>query len=114
MGRRHISATAAIGLALVGLTAAAPSAQAKSAVGQPQVERPYKHIFVMAKQVVPLTQLEEDLKTNQVPNFAWISPNVVNDMHGQPARTWRDSGVHGYARAVQSRRCVCEVVGGQD
>ncbi|MCL4519926.1 MAG: alkaline phosphatase family protein [Thaumarchaeota archaeon] len=34
--------------------------------------------------VVPLTQLTTDLSTNHVPQFVWISPNVCNDMHGQP------------------------------
>ena len=37
--------------------------------------------------VVPLTQLTTDLQTNQVPQFVWISPNVCNDMHGQPSGT---------------------------
>lgn len=37
-----------------------------------------------AKDVVPLTQLGKDLKSNHVPNFAWISPNMIDDMHGQP------------------------------
>jgi phosphatidylinositol-3-phosphatase len=31
---------------------------------------------------VPLTQLDYDLATNSVPNFAWISPDQCNDMHG--------------------------------
>ena len=35
--------------------------------------------------VVPLTQLTIDLNTNNVPQFVWISPNVCNDMHGQPS-----------------------------
>ncbi len=34
--------------------------------------------------LVPFHQLATDLATNHVPNFAWISPNVINDMHGQP------------------------------
>ena len=37
-----------------------------------------------ASNVVPLSQLTTDLQTNQVPQFVWISPNVCNDMHGQP------------------------------
>lgn len=35
--------------------------------------------------VVPLTQLTIDLNTNNVPQFVWITPNVCNDMHGQPS-----------------------------
>jgi hypothetical protein len=35
-----------------------------------------------ARNVVPLTQLQTDLATGHVPQFAWISPNVCNDMHG--------------------------------
>ena len=35
-----------------------------------------------AANVVPLTQLTTDLNSGQVPQFAWISPNVCNDMHG--------------------------------
>ena len=36
------------------------------------------------KNVVPFSQLQQDLNDNHVPNFAFISPNVINDMHGQP------------------------------
>lgn len=32
--------------------------------------------------VVPLTQLSTDLATGKVPQFAWITPNICNDMHG--------------------------------
>jgi phospholipase C len=32
--------------------------------------------------IVPLTQLTVDLNSNHVPNFAWITPNLCNDMHG--------------------------------
>ena len=35
-----------------------------------------------ADNVVPLTQLSTDLQDGDVPQFAWISPNVCNDMHG--------------------------------
>jgi hypothetical protein len=35
-----------------------------------------------ADNVVPLTQLATDLSTGQVPQFAWISPNICDDMHG--------------------------------
>ena len=38
-----------------------------------------------ADNVVPLTQLTTDLNSNNVPQFVWISPNVCNDMHGQPS-----------------------------
>ncbi|MCL6563972.1 MAG: alkaline phosphatase family protein [Firmicutes bacterium] len=34
--------------------------------------------------VVPFSQLKTDLQSDNVPNFVWISPNVINDMHGQP------------------------------
>jgi hypothetical protein len=34
--------------------------------------------------VVPFSQLQRDLQADHVPNFVWISPNVINDMHGQP------------------------------
>lgn len=36
-----------------------------------------------AKNVVPFSQFSTDLHENHVPNFVWISPNVINDMHGQ-------------------------------
>ncbi|QQE80645.1 alkaline phosphatase family protein [Alicyclobacillus sp. SO9] len=36
------------------------------------------------KNVVPFTQLQTDLNHNRVPNFSFITPNVINDMHGQP------------------------------
>lgn len=39
------------------------------------------------RNVVPLTQLQKDLKSNHVPNFSFITPNVINDMHGQPPYT---------------------------
>jgi hypothetical protein len=35
-----------------------------------------------ADNVVPLTELATDLSTGQVPQFAWISPNICDDMHG--------------------------------
>src|SRR5437879_3540432 len=31
--------------------------------------------------VVPFTQLSTDLSAGTVPNFAWITPNMCNDMH---------------------------------
>ncbi len=48
------------------------------------------------KNVVPLTQLQRDLNNNTVPNFSFITPNVINDMHGQPPGpgatvTWNDT-----------------------
>lgn len=39
----------------------------------------------LAANVVPLGQLRTDLARNDVPQFAWISPNVCNDMHGGTA-----------------------------
>ena len=35
-----------------------------------------------AGNVVPLKQLGADLASGQVPQFAWITPNICNDMHG--------------------------------
>jgi phospholipase C len=35
-----------------------------------------------ARNVVPLDQLATDLAANRVPDFAWITPNVCDDMHG--------------------------------
>jgi hypothetical protein len=32
--------------------------------------------------VVPLKQLSSDLSSGNVPQFAWISPNICDDMHG--------------------------------
>jgi hypothetical protein len=32
-------------------------------------------------QIVPLTRLQADLASNQVPNFVWITPNLCSDMH---------------------------------
>ena len=40
-----------------------------------------------AKQVVPLRQLTADLTDGHVPDFVWITPNVINDMHGQSPGT---------------------------
>src|SRR5438128_7404117 len=34
-----------------------------------------------AAYVVPFTQLRADLTNGTVPNFAWITPNMCNDMH---------------------------------
>lgn len=34
--------------------------------------------------VVPFSELPVTLQSGKVPNFVWISPNVINDMHGQP------------------------------
>jgi phosphatidylinositol-3-phosphatase len=33
------------------------------------------------QQVVPLSRFSEDLQTGQLPNFAWVTPNLENDMH---------------------------------
>jgi hypothetical protein len=33
------------------------------------------------RRVVPLPQLSADLRQGTVPNFAWITPSLVNDMH---------------------------------
>jgi phospholipase C len=35
-----------------------------------------------ADNVVPLKQLRADLSAGHVPQFAWISPNICDDMHG--------------------------------
>ena len=32
--------------------------------------------------VVPFTQFQRYLNNNTVPNFAWITPSMVDDMHG--------------------------------
>lgn len=32
--------------------------------------------------LVPLTQLQQDLANNTVPDFSWITPDQCNDMHG--------------------------------
>ncbi len=37
--------------------------------------------------VVPLTQLDADLQSGTVPDLAWISPNLCNDMHDCPVAT---------------------------
>lgn len=37
--------------------------------------------------VVPFSELQSALQSGQVPNFVWISPNVIDDMHGQPPGT---------------------------
>jgi hypothetical protein len=56
-----------------------------------------------ADNVVPLTQLATDLSTGQAPQFAWISPNVCDDMHGgatacpYPAASVRKIGLGGQA-----------------
>ncbi len=39
------------------------------------------------KNIVPFTQLRTELKDNKVPNFAFITPNMIDDMHGQPPYT---------------------------
>ena len=37
--------------------------------------------------VVPFSQFDSDLKNNQLPAFAWITPNMCNDAHDCPAET---------------------------
>jgi phospholipase C len=47
----------------------------------------YPDVFTnpaLADNVVPLTQLSSDLTSGDVPQFAWITPNSCNDMHGGP------------------------------
>lgn len=38
----------------------------------------------LQQNVVPLTELQTDLQIGHLPKFVWITPNVINDMHGQP------------------------------
>lgn len=38
----------------------------------------------LRQNVVPLQALQTDLQSGRVPKFVWITPNVINDMHGQP------------------------------
>ena len=40
--------------------------------------------------IVPLAQLEADLSANAVPDYAWITPNLCNDMHDCPIKTGDD------------------------
>ncbi len=56
-----------------------------------------------AKKVVPLTQLTADLASNNVPQFAWITPNICNDMHGMsgPACTYPSAGSGPSAQGYQ-------------
>jgi phosphatidylinositol-3-phosphatase len=35
--------------------------------------------------IVPFTQLAQDLEANALPNFVWITPNMCNDSHDCPA-----------------------------
>jgi phospholipase C len=47
----------------------------------------YPDVFTnpaLADNVVPLTQLSSDLTSGDVRQFAWITPNSCNDMHGGP------------------------------
>ncbi len=37
-----------------------------------------------ANRVVPLTQLDADIRANAVPQYSWITPNICNDMHLGP------------------------------
>ena len=37
------------------------------------------------QQIVPFSQFGQDMQSNTVPNFVWISPDVCNDMHGAPS-----------------------------
>ncbi|HEV2583692.1 MAG TPA: alkaline phosphatase family protein [Ktedonobacteraceae bacterium] len=34
------------------------------------------------QRIVPFTQFSADLQSGNIPNFAWITPDVCNDMHG--------------------------------
>jgi phospholipase C len=36
------------------------------------------------ERIVPFTQFNQDVQSGNVPNFAWISPDECNDMHGTP------------------------------
>jgi phospholipase C len=48
------------------------------------------------KSIVPMTQLTKDLADNQLPNFAFIMPNLCNSAHDCPistADTWVDTTV---------------------
>ncbi|WAH35199.1 alkaline phosphatase family protein [Alicyclobacillus dauci] len=37
--------------------------------------------------IMPFTQFQQDLNNNTVPNFSFITPNLINDMHGVSGST---------------------------
>ncbi|GAC1613929.1 MAG: hypothetical protein NVS4B7_05740 [Ktedonobacteraceae bacterium] len=43
------------------------------------------------QQIVPLTQLDRDIQSRNVPDFVWITPDVCADMHGDPSCASYDS-----------------------
>jgi hypothetical protein len=82
--------------------------------------------------IVPLTQLESDLKTDTVPDFVWITPNMCNDTHDCPVKigdqwlqtwipkilassAWKNKGVLfiTYDEGKGSKGCCQLATGGQ-
>ena len=45
------------------------------------------------QRIVPFTQFDQDIQSNNVANFVWISPDVCNDMHGAPGCDAYDASI---------------------
>ena len=45
------------------------------------------------QKIVPFTQFDQDLASNHVPNFVWISPDQCHDMHGVSASDAKFAGI---------------------
>jgi phosphatidylinositol-3-phosphatase len=40
-----------------------------------------RHDPAQCDRVVPFTRFDTDLRDNTAPDFVWVSPNLINDMH---------------------------------
>lgn len=60
--------------------------------------------------VVPMTVLNSELKAGRVPRFVWITPNLCDDMHGQPKGS--DACPYGHPRQLvqDGNRFLAELV----
>jgi hypothetical protein len=54
-----------------------------------------------ASRIVPLATLGHELADNQVPQFVWITPNLCDDMHGQPDGPGAQCPVSNSARLIR-------------
>lgn len=45
------------------------------------------------QRIVPLTQFDQDIKSANLPNFVWITPDACSDMHGVSAGTAQALGI---------------------
>jgi acid phosphatase len=58
-----------------------------------------------ASHVVDFTQLQNDISSNTLPSFVWITPNMLNDMH-DTTLTYGDNWLKGFLTPILSNQTI--------